>query len=94
MLEFAFGSQGSCVDRDVPLKWTTGSVGSSPSPGAPIFVMRTSMTMIRIASMVSRGGRGSPSGGRSETKLYANSSLKSNPAVRCERGGLRLALIT
>lgn len=81
MFDFAFGSQGSCVDRDVPLKCTTGNNRLSSGPGSSIFVMRTSMTMIRIASMVSSGGRGSPSGGRSEEKLYANSSVKSTCTV-------------
>jgi hypothetical protein len=69
MLEFAFESQCSCVERDVPLKWTIGSLDLFSGPGGTIFVTWTSITMIRIASIVSRAGRGSPSAGRSVVKL-------------------------
>lgn len=52
------------------------------------------MTMIRIASVVSSGGRGSPSGGRSDAKLYANNSVKSKYAVRFEPESARVIFST
>lgn len=68
-LELALGSWAWCIDRDVPVKWTTGKAFPFIGPGASIRSTRSFIVIKRIASCIVMGGRGLPSSSSWPPKL-------------------------
>jgi hypothetical protein len=77
IFELAFGSHDASIDRDLPLKCTTGNAWLSNCPAGLTSVTLMSIMMCLMASSEVNGSLGSSEGTSmaSALKLYAYKSL-------------------